>query len=102
MFPFYYVDCRGDLWVPCDCATGTMGTTWATGSTGSTGSTGAAGETGSTGAVENTGAIGEAGTDPGDDTRLQDDIMVLKALMREVLGAVKHLEDEVESLKAEE
>jgi len=32
MFPFmYYIDCEGDLWVPCTCA-----------GTGSTGGTGAA------------------------------------------------------------
>ena len=42
MFPFsYYIDCNGDLWVPCSC--GCSGGTGSTGGTGATGSTGSVG-----------------------------------------------------------
>jgi len=41
MFPFFYVDCNGDLWVPCVCGS----PSGCSGSSGSSGSSGASGAT---------------------------------------------------------
>ena len=37
MFPFYYIDCEGNLWVPCNCPCSSTGSTGSTGATGSAG-----------------------------------------------------------------
>jgi hypothetical protein len=50
MYPYnyYYVDCNGDLWVPCFCGGSCTGTTGATGSMPNAGNTGEAETTGTT------------------------------------------------------
>jgi len=105
MFPFsYYIDCAGDLWVPCGC--GCSGST-GTGGTGSTGSTGSTSATGSTAGIGvSTGPIGITGTGPApmgawEKAMLQRE-MAFDRRMNEVLDSVRRLEqlhaDELSSL----
>lgn len=81
MFSFnYYIDCAGDLWVPCNCG--------CSGGTGSTGSTAGIGV--STGPIGITG-IGPAPMGAWEEAMLRRE-MAFDKRMNEVLDSVRRLE----------